>query len=329
MRLLPFVRRWLMRLPRRSLRDAIAFQSRAGDRAVLLVRVFYVAAAVMVAREAATWPLILASDAIDPQWPAVWIEPFAAATGVKIVLTLYTVVAAVVLLVPGRWPARAAYSLALLQYMAVVNGFGRINHVHHAWFLISVVLVAMPDRALRGDRTPAVRNRALSVFWVAQLLLMASYSLSGAWKVAFGSVGLLTSRRSVFEPDALASIVAHNLGGEDKSTVLGAVIHDAPTLGWLLFLGTMLVELGALVALFRPRLHRLWGAALVLFHLGTQLVLEIAFVEQAFLVGLLVVCSPAAPDRVTWREVVSDLPGAGLVRAATGRRDRGGLSVPR
>jgi hypothetical protein len=70
----------------------------------------------------------------------------------------------------------------------------------------------------------------------------------------------------------------------------------------------MYLETFSVIAAFRPRLHRLWGLGLIAFHFGTQLVMGFTFAPNIVLVGLLLVCSPFAPDRVKVKETVLDLP---------------------
>jgi hypothetical protein len=92
--------------------------------------------------------------------------------------------------------------------------------------------------------------------------------------------------------------------------------------GWVLFVGTMYLEASSLLIACRPRLHRLWGLALIGFHLGTQVAMGFTFRANVILLGLLLVCSPGAPERVSVRDAVLDLPGVRFLarRRGDGRR---------
>ena len=105
----------------------------------------------------------------------------------------------------------------------------------------------------------------------------------------------------------------------NQHTLLGDWLARNPLPGWVLFNGTMYLEAFALVAAFRPRLHRVWGMGLIVFHLGTQVAMGFSFEQNIVLVGLLLVCSPWAPETVRVGEVLGDLPGVRFVLARFGR----------
>lgn len=83
-----------------------------------------------------------------------------------------------------------------------------------------------------------------------------------------------------------------------------------------------LLEATSLLVAFRPRLHRVWGVGLIVFHVGTQVAMGFTFRPSIILLGLLFVCSPAAPAGMSVSEVLLDLPGVRIVsrlRSARGR----------
>lgn len=59
---------------------------------------------------------------------------------------------------------------------------------------------------------------------------------------------------------------------------------EVPELFWPLLLAGIYLELVALVMAFRPSLLRLWGLLIVALHLGSLLILSVAFLRTC--------CSP-------------------------------------
>lgn len=72
--------------------------------------------------------------------------------------------------------------------------------------------------------------------------------------------------------------------------------------------GSLYLELFAFIAVFRPRLHRPWALGLILFHVGSGLVLGIGFPNHVLLLGICGLASPFAAETQRWGETLSDLP---------------------
>jgi hypothetical protein len=82
-------------------------------------------------------------------------------------------------------------------------------------------------------------------------------------------------------------------------------------------IGLIYVQLMALPAALRPRLHMLWGYLLFAFHVGTGFLLQIFFAKQVLLLMLFFVLSPFRPTRFSPLPAIKDLPLLGpLVRGA-------------
>ena len=174
--------------------------------------------------------------------------------------------------------------------------------------LRAIIFVLLPKGRWRGPRRFADRHYYLTVFWTAQFVVLFFYTLTGFWKVYVAIQDLIGGRISTLNFAGFSYIVADRLGQSNSEAVLGNFFSRHELVGWLLFLGTMYIESFSVVIAFRPRLHRVWGMALVLFHVGTQLVLGFAFTQNIVLLGLLFLCSPFTPDRVDVKETLLDLP---------------------
>jgi hypothetical protein len=314
---------WLLRrlrsMPVRSLADAIRAQERAGDGAVLIIRAFYGLSLLWLVEDMARWPALRETAAIDPLWPAGWIDrssPGGAITAIIVVYGTGTVLAAI-------WPSvrwfRALYFVGLFQYLSIRFGFGKINHGDHAWLWSSALFVLLPvGRRFRAGTDAAARHQILAVLWAAHVMVLFFYTLTGLWKFVYAVHALWSPRVSAFEIDGFALIVADRNLSTDQTTLLGDFLVANPVVGWLLYNGTIYLEAASLLIAFRPRLHRLWGFGLIAFHLGTQLAMGFTFPRNVALLALFFLASPWAPDGVSLRALVLDLPGVHLVARRLG-----------
>jgi hypothetical protein len=307
--------RRLRSVPRQSLGATIALQARSYERAVMVVRAYYVIGLVLLMYEMGNWVTLRGVDTIDPLWPAAWIDEASPQGAIDLVLVAFATTTLLAAVVPRSRLARAAFSLALLQYLAVKFGFGKINHGFPAWLFTSATFVLLPSARAWRRPTPALRRNVLQVVWSAQVVVLFTYTLTGLWKLWYAvDAALFSTRIGAFHPEGFALLVAQDLNITGRRTLLGEALVEHHWIGWLLFNGTIFLQVTSLLAALRPRLHRLWGAGLLAFHIGTQLAMAFTFTANMLLLGLLLLCSPWAPDHVRIRDAVTDLPG---VRLAT------------
>lgn len=315
---------WLTRrlrsLPSAGIGDTIRVQVRAYEQAVILVRAFYAISLMFVAREHGSFLTVRGSEVIDPQWPAGWLERFGQSQGIDLILASFAVSTVAAAFFPKWRTARLAFSVTLLQYLAIKYGFGKINHSLHGWFWVSAFMVFLPTARGWDARSARSRQMVLGTFWSAQVMVLFFYTLTGLWKLYFAFYDLTTDRVSALELRGFSLITANRILATDQETLLGEFLVEHQVIGWALFNGTMYLETVALLIAFRPRLHRLFGAGLIMFHLGTLVAMGFTFSENIALVGLLFLCSPLAPERVRFTEALLDLPGVHFVSNALRRR---------
>jgi hypothetical protein len=267
------------------------------------------------------------TQSIDPLWAAEWINYTGVVAGITIILAIYGVGALAAMAVPQLRIARIAYSFGLFQFMAIENGFGKVNHNSHGWLWVSAFLILLPSgrQAWRPDATREQRQHVVQVILLAQLCLLFFYALTGMWKVWYATTALFNDQVSAFEVDGFSLLIGRSLLSSGRDTLLGDLLVETPLLGWVLFNVTMYLEACSLLIVLRPRLHRLWGFGLIMFHLGTQVAMGILFPSNVVLLGLLLVCSPLAPERLDLRATILDLPGLHLLsrrwEARTQRRE--------
>lgn len=300
-------------VPVQGIAQTIKNQTRAHDRALMVIRAFYAMSLMFTVMEMNRWLDLRDSSVINPQWPAAWIDASSPRGHIDLILGLFLVGSLSAALWPTYRSFRSLYFVGLLQYMAVKNGFGKVNHDFHMWLWASGLFVALPTSKMLRTPTARVRHSVLSVVWAVQVISLFFYTLTGLWKLAHAVQAIAASRPSAFDLNAFSLIVADRLMETSQRAILGDFLVRNSFPGWVLFTGTIYLESFALLAVLRPRLHRLWGGGLILFHLGTQLVMGFTFIPAFAFLGLFFLCSPFAPDRSSAREVVADLPGVLLV----------------
>lgn len=318
------VRDHLWSAPERSPDEAAAFQDRAHTRAVLIVRLYYALGLLWMSQSMSTWRSLLDNETLNPQWPAEWIDAVGTRTGITAILVAYTAFSIAVAVLPRFLLLRVGYSASLLCFLSLSNGLGKIGHGMHSWFWLSVILVLLPAaRTAWRPTTDGDRRRTfLQVVMLGQLVVLFFYTLTGLWKILYATKALVGPGVSAFELDGFSYLIGANLLSTNRATLVGDFLVDNPAIGWLLFNGTIYLEAASLLIVLRPRLHRFWGFGLLLFHIGTQAAMGILFPANVVLLGLLLLCSPFAPDEVDLRATVLDLPGVRVVAGQVERRRR-------
>lgn len=301
--------RWLRLRPTGDARTACARQRRHFAGASLVVRVYYAATLYLVAVQLPQWRPWSTAPLLVPPWPVAWIEVVGTGVGVNLVMGGTLLATLVGALAPESRPVRLAVALGLLELVALDYSFGRIGSGWTAWLWAAFLFTLLPDT--RGAAGRAARQRYLSVFWAAQVMLFGSFALSGTWKLVFAAVQLGLGEVTAFAPSALARHVAQQLVYSGRDSLLGPTLIAHPLLGWLPFLAIVGLQLAALPAAFQPALHRLWAVALIAFHLATTLLLAMSFPRSILLLALLGAGSPFAPAAVRWADVARALPLVG------------------
>jgi hypothetical protein len=298
-----------------------------------LVRAFYLAT-VIVAFQAGSELYATVNEEIPAaiQWPVFWIRWVPPITAARVLIVLLFISAVACVLYPASRAARIALPVALLEVVGLRFSFGYFHHYLHIWLWLAAIFAAFPVdpkwRETLGER-PARRQQALAVFFLAQVMVAMFYTLSGLWKVARGFI-TPPDYMSSFSVDALPAMVLERWINNPYPAVLQDVFVNNLWLGMPAHLCVMYVETFALVAVFRPAMHRPFGLVLLFFHMMVWLLMGIAFWYQPAQLALLFVFSPFAASTESWRTDVRQLPVIGdlialwrprreLAHAMTGR----------
>ena len=258
------------------------------------------------------WPVSVVVNTVGAEWLAYEMPWAVAGAGAGLLAVLF----------PGRLVFRLGVFLCLLFTAALANSYGSINNDGHLALYISFALLFLPssiDSPKRMARKDAMA--AVAVFWFAKSLLLLPYTLSGLFKI-YGS------RLELFSSDGFVRIMlSRALDDTIEIPWLLPFFASQPLLAQALFLGAVYIQVFALLALFRPHLHRPLGVALIAFHFGTDYTLNILFHNFVYL-GIFLVFSPFAQGRFSWTGLIKSLPvfGVPLRIAGAYRRTKQGAS---
>ncbi len=215
----------------------------------------------------------------------------------------------------------------LLVHVSLDNSYGSINHGSHVIVFVGFALLFLPGRDGEGRGQRMSRTsvlQCLNVLWFAQGLILLSYTLAGFQK-------LWHSRLEVFALDSMSRILIDR--AVSTAEVIPELLPFALRHNWLTqstWWATLYIEVFALLVVFRPHLHRLWGAVLMLFHIMSNWLMNITFPFNVLMPGLFLLLSPLAPTRFSLSGTLGSLPIVGIgVRAIERRRQSQRAQQPR
>lgn len=185
---------------------------------------------------------------------------------------------------------RALFCLLTLFAAALDLSFGAINHPWHMWIWISFIFVFLPNPESMSER--AFKLSTVSTIVYVQAMLLLFYTMAGAGKFKAGIAALIAGTSGNFSLTGFASLLADRMLQGHGSTILGWVFVDWPYLGFLPFTAIIILQAISVFVAFIPRLHRIWGLMLILFHFGTALLMDIYFPTHVAWMAIFFVFSP-------------------------------------
>ncbi len=247
----------------------------------------------------------------DLLWPVIWLNALEdPIVGVRLILVGGFIAALTgALFCEIRW-ARVMVFIGLLEYLGLKYSYGgSIGHGMHLWLILSFILIFLPiDWAKTGKVSRLTEQMTLRLYWCCQALVMLTFSMSGLGKLGGAIYQIFSGQIHLFHPDAFALHIAERLLQNNTTSLMGNWFINHSMWGIPIMVVTLYVQLFAIWAAFRPSLHHLWGFGLILFHIGTSLILSINFTFSIFLIALLFLYSPFKPENVNWQSVLRDLP---------------------
>jgi len=288
--------------------------SRQNARCQTLVRAFYAFLTFKIMFEQDLWGSFLGRDSMEPLWPVWWMGS-GAPSDLHIQIILYTNLAAVllVLMLPQFRALRIFCFLSFLQYVAFRNSFGKINHWGHLLLFTSFLFIFLPAGWHKLKPTRTAKAATTLIIGTCIAVILVTYSMSGLGKIIVGVMQAAQGQPNSFSPDSLARHIADRMLETGQDSALGDIIVNMPLLGWPMMAATVYFQLASVFIIFRPELHRFWGAIHLLFHVGVYLTMTISFNNSVFMLALLLLASPFAPDDTCPFATLTRLPLIGRI----------------
>lgn len=242
----------------------------------------------------------------SPRFPLFWAPYLDYGVVVTVIFLSWTCTALIASIFPYARSARVLAFVGFFEYHAFLSSFGNPHHQWDHWLWIALILIFLPT--LTREPTPDTRRTFSLVFWGAQAFLLLTYSMAGIGKLIYAFIQFSQGQAHAFSIDAAALYAATQLNLMHETVPLANIIISYPWLAWLPFLLILELQTFALLAAFRPQLHRMWGLGLILFHLGTFLTMRAVFTAPSALLLLLLVASPFAPEKEKWADVLDSIP---------------------
>jgi hypothetical protein len=164
-------------------------------------------------------------------------------------------------------------SASLLLIATLTSSFGQVFHTEHLVVLHALILAVAA--LLGGER----RGETCSG-WPLNLMMAAvavTYVVAGIAKLRFGGEDWLSGEvlRNWVAADNLRKVLL-----DDPASVVGGWLAGVPWVWPPIAVFTLLVEVGAPIALLSGRLRRAWLAGAWAFHVGIFAMMAIAFPYQ-------------------------------------------------
>lgn len=306
------VRRFFAGRNRPSSPRALRRQTEQFHTTRVVVRCYYVALLFLAAATMNDWPSYLGRTEALPLWPVCWLHLAPLQAGVLGILVAYLATTFLGALFPHRRWARSLAFLGLLEFVAMDNSFGKINHAHHLWVLTAFLLMFLPD-VTDAATNRATRQRFLTVFWACQAITLLTYTMSGLGKVVGAVYQVCAGQNNILMPSGLATLVASRLLQTSSTSWWGPWLVAHPWCGWLLGLASIYLEFFAFWVAFRPSLLRWWAVGLIVFHIVVFLCMAIGFIPVVLLLGLLFLAAPSCPEQRSPLDAARQLPLVSLV----------------
>ncbi len=289
----------------------LRLQEHAYQVAKVLLRVFYGFLLFYALFNIHLWDYYQKLKPTDPLWPVIWLNILNnSLVGVRLILAGSFIAAlAGAIFCEHRW-ARSLVFFGLLEYLALKYSYGgNIHHGMHLWLICSFILIFLPRHwAHPGTVSRLTQQITLRVCWCCQALVMLTFTMAGIGKMGGAVYQFFIGQIHAFHPRALSLHVAERLLQNNTNSLMGNWFIEHTVWGFPLMISMLYIQFFAFWAAFRPSLHKLWGVALILFHIGTSLIFSINFRYSMFLVALLFLYSPFKPEKNSSRQVLVDLP---------------------
>ncbi len=252
--------------------------------------------------------------AVDPErsgflpiWPMSWAGSLPYSFTSQLLAMFYVAASFVAIFFWRNRFARLLVFVSFWQVHALDSSFGFINHFYYLIFYTLFIFTFLPDTSESKDLTNDQSKKFLLVYWGAIAGIFATYTLSGFWKVYWGILAIIDGRLSSFSMMAFPEHVARKTIFESREYFYSGIVISNSILSWIAYLGTIYIEVVAVLVAFKPSLHKIWAFIFIFMHVGILLVIGIPFFESLFVLCIIVLNSPFSGS-LQLGKMFSDLP---------------------
>lgn len=245
--------------------------------------------------------------------PLAWLTLVDFPTAITIIRLFFIVASLLATIVPQwRWVRILAF-ISALEFVSLYFSVLLLDVDWYVWLLTSFMLIFLPGGWGNPVKLPNLeRQKFLLVFWSCQAIVLLTYFMAGIGKLYGAFKQISAGQTNLFDPQAGALHIADRLVVTYDTSPFGPWVAEHYLLVWPFFLGSVYLMLFSLYVAFKPSLHRLWGIALILFHISNYLTINIGFGAHILLNALLFILSPFALD-ISWKKTVLDIPLLGYI----------------
>jgi predicted DCC family thiol-disulfide oxidoreductase YuxK len=239
----------------------------------------------------------------SPLWPVEFLGiGFYNGNGLILLVSLFfvTLMASIF---PLSFLLRLFSFLGLFVVSAFQNTFGAIAHGLHFLMFVSFAFLFLPTfGSVKTNKKRETHLRYISVFWFVQIILLFSYTLAGVWKIESTGWAIFSSETMV------NTVVNRALQNGGSPVVMEKLVASNMLSSQVFFILNLCIQLFSVFVFFRPSLHKLYGAALCTFHIGTYLILQITFPQHVIMWGLFFILSPFSPSKLEFIHILQSIP---------------------
>ncbi len=248
----------------------------------------------------------------DPIWPLWWVQQFdlsyeATYNIVRFAFVICTLIG--VLAHPYRI-GRLLVFFAFWQAHALESSFGGPNHQWYLWVYVAAFFVFLPNLWHQHDASRDTRRTFLLYVWAAQAIMMLMYTMAGFHKLLGTAMQYLAGEIHGFSMHAFAYQIADWIPKLQREAVLAPFIIAHPEWGWFPYLAIQFIQFFSLWVMVRMSLQKVWAVLLLVFHIGTFMVMGIEFNPLLILVIVMFFHSPFLGDQ-SIKRLLYDLPVVG------------------
>jgi hypothetical protein len=290
--------------------------------AQLLVRTYYFFLFYASVVVFSPWDISISAETQVTFMPAIaWLKFVSFPIGFALIRTSFIVSSLLASLAPQWRLVRIFSFVSILEFVSLYMSILQLDVDWYALLLTSLLLIFLPDGWGNPFKFPKIeRQKFLLVFWGCQALNLLTYTMAGMGKINGAVNQILRGESHAFDIKAGALHIADRLILTDQTSFLGPWVVENYLVAWPFFLGSIYLLLFSFLIAFRPRMHRIWGLSLILFHVSNYLLINIGFSAHIYILSILLIASPFAPVKVGFYDAIREFPILGLIVTSLSRR---------